>query len=66
MLDGTTLRAHLTPKDPSTQPAMSGILLASTTANGTSFEGELRVSNEDGSLVRGAPVHLERAPASER
>ena len=62
MMDGSTLRAGLSPADPLVLPAMGGLLLV--TAEGSSLVGELRVSSHDGALVRAAVVRLARQDAS--
>lgn len=52
------LRAGVTPADPALPEAMSGVLTAAL--KGGKLEGELRVTNPDGTIVRVAPVALER------
>lgn len=52
------LRAGLTPAEPGTPTAMSGVLVAR--AEEDSFAGQLRVSSYDGSVVRVAAVRFEK------
>jgi hypothetical protein len=53
------LRAGVTPADPELPEGMTGVLTAALVDD--KLEGELRVSNPDGTIVRVAPVALERA-----
>jgi hypothetical protein len=55
-LDATELRAKVDPKNPNTEPAMTGVLTG-TFANGT-FTGTLRVSGRNGNVVREAEIKL--------
>jgi hypothetical protein len=58
MVDGDNVHAGISPKDPLADPAMSGILVGQR--SGQEIIGELRVSSQDGSLVRFSPVRLRR------
>jgi hypothetical protein len=60
MVEGDGVRAGVGPRDPLAEPAMSGILTAERQAE--ELVGELRVSSQDGSLVRSSPVRLQRRP----
>jgi hypothetical protein len=64
MVEGDSVRAGLTPRNPMADPAMSGILMGQR--EGQQIVGELRVSSQDGSLVRSAPVSLKRPCGSAR
>ena len=58
MVDGDSVHAGISPKEPLADPAMSGILVGQR--EGQEIIGELRVSSQDGSLVRFSPVRLRR------
>jgi hypothetical protein len=58
MLEQDALRAGLAPSDPSTEPAMTGVLVGKW--DGKGLKGTLRVSSHDARLVRAADVQLER------
>ena len=60
MVEGDGVRAGVGPRDPLAEPAMSGILTAER--QDKELVGELRVSSEDGALVRSSPVRLARRP----
>ena len=54
------LRAGVMPADPELPEGMTGVLTAALLDG--KLDGELRVSNPDGTLVRVASIALERAP----
>lgn len=54
------LRAGVLPADPDLPEGMTGVLTAALTDE--KLAGELRVSNPDGTIVRVAPIELERVP----
>jgi len=58
MVEETSLRAGLTPADPAQDIAMTGVLVGQ--ADGESITAELRVSNQDASLVRAATMRLDK------
>ena len=58
MVDETTVRAGLSPRDPLAEPAMSGLLLGAF--DGTKLTVEIRVSSENGALARVAKLELRR------
>lgn len=58
VVEEETLRAGLTPADPTAPGAVTGILVGA--ADGEVLEATLRVSNGDASLVRTATVTLEK------